>query len=472
MMNAYYNNNNSFNNYSETSLNPIQENPAAICRPAPMPKTKKKTGSSKIVAMALCFSLLGGALGTGGTYLALNNSGKNTPAAVAESSSQTENEPVVLNTAKPIQTNTDDQKTSAETADNKSGLMTASEVYKKNVNSTVGITTSINTNYFGYKTTSAASGSGFIISKDGYIVTNHHVIDDANKITVTLYNGKKYEAELIGSDESNDVAVLKIDADDLTPVTLGSSSDLEVGNDVAAIGNPLGELTFSLTSGVVSALDRTVTTSNSTMTLIQTDAAINSGNSGGALFNMYGEVVGITNAKYSSSGSGSASIDNIGFAIPIDNVKSIINSLINNGYAATAYIGVGAADASADQTGSEITEGAVVKKVYEDSPAEKAGIKVGDIITEVGSKKIKNSGELTSAVKASNKGDQLVCKVYRDGSYTEITVTVGEKKTDSSDTDNTDKQKNNSQQYSGRQRGNSSDDPFGDFGDFGDLPLY
>ncbi len=348
--------------------------------------------------------------------------------------------------------------------------MTASELYKANVNSTVGITTSINTNYFGYKTTAAASGSGFIISKDGYIVTNHHVIEDATKITVTLYNGKKYEAELVGSDESNDIAVLKIDADDLAPVTLGSSSSLEVGDDVAAIGNPLGELTFSLTKGVVSALDRTVTIENKVMTLIQTDTAINSGNSGGALFNMNGEVIGITNARCSSSGSG-YSVDNLCFAIPIDSVKAIINSLVDNGYAAVPYIGVGTQNVSSDSTNAEVTDGAVVKKVYEDSPAEAAGFKEGDIITEVNGKKIKTSGELTSTIKASSKGDKLECKVYRDGSYIDITVTVGEKKSESS---NDDDEQDNKQQYSYRQRSGGSDDPYSGydyFDDFGDFPF-
>jgi serine protease Do len=336
--------------------------------------------------------------------------------------------------------------------------MTAAEVYKANVNSTVGITTSINTNYFGYKTTAAASGSGFIISSDGYIVTNHHVIDDANKITVTLYDGKKYEGELVGSNESNDITVVKIDAQGLTPVKLGSSGELNVGDEVAAIGNPLGELTFSLTKGVVSALDRTITAENTTMSLIQTDAAINAGNSGGALFNMKGEVVGVTNAKYSSSGMGTASIDNIGFAIPIDNVKSIINSLIKNGYAASPYIGVGVAVSSA-QSESEVS-GAVIKKVYDDSPAQQAGIKEGDIITEVNGKKIKNGSELTSYVKTTSKGDKMVCKVDRDGTTLEVTITVDEKESASQSDQST------------QERSKNSSGSIDDYDIFGNFPLY
>ncbi len=453
-MNAYY-------DYS----NIPQENTNVIYQPAPQKQGKKSGG--KIAALALCFSLLGGAIGTGGTYLAMSNSDKPTSvvASQSDSESKSEKDTVLLANSKPAQTVTD-------TAASKSTKLTAAEVYKANVNSTVGITTSINTNYLGYKTTAAASGSGFIISKDGYIVTNHHVIEDANKITVSLYNGKKYEAELIGSDESSDVAVLKIDANDLTPVTLGSSAALNVGDEVAAIGNPLGELTFSLTTGVVSALDRSVTTENSTMTLIQTDAAINSGNSGGALFNMYGEVIGITNAKYSSSGTTGASIDNIGFAIPINSAKAIINSLINNGYVVKPYIGIAATDVGDEQDGGSISEGAVIKKIYDNSPAESSGLKVDDIITEVNGKAIKSSGELTSIVKGSSKGDKLVCKVYRDGSYTEVTITVGETSQEQEQPETEKTEKNES---SRKQGSSGSVDPFGDDDDydyFGSFPRY
>ena len=168
-------------------------------------------------------------------------------------------------------------------------IMTPAEVYAANVNSTVGITTSITTNYWGYKTTAAASGSGFIFSSNGYILTNFHVVENSDTITVSLYDGSSYDAELIGYDAQNDVAVLKIEAENLTPVVLGNSDNLNVGDDVVAIGNPLGELTFSLTAGVVSAKDREITmASGATMRLIQTDCAINSGNSGGALLNLYG----------------------------------------------------------------------------------------------------------------------------------------------------------------------------------------
>ena len=280
-------------------------------------------------------------------------------------------------------------------------LMTPAEVYAANVNSTVGITTSVTTNFWGFQTTSAASGSGFILTADGYVLTNYHVIESSNSISVTLYDGKSYDAVLIGYDESSDIAVLKIDAEGLTPVVLGDSDNLNVGDSVVAIGNPLGELTFSLTSGAVSALNREITLSNSvTMNLIQTDCAINSGNSGGALFNLYGEVIGITNAKYSGSGSG-ASIDNIGFAIPINHVRGIVESIIENGYVAKPYIGVIVSDVSEETMGYGLPAGAAVKAVSEDSPAEKAGLQVNDIITAVNGKEISGRTGLSEAVSAA-----------------------------------------------------------------------
>ena len=305
-------------------------------------------------------------------------------------------------------------------------LMTPAEVYAANVNSTVGITTSVTTNFWGFQTTSAASGSGFILTADGYVLTNYHVIESSNSISVTLYDGKSYDAVLIGYDESSDIAVLKIDAEGLTPVVLGDSDNLNVGDSVVAIGNPLGELTFSLTSGAVSALNREITLSNSvTMNLIQTDCAINSGNSGGALFNLYGEVIGITNAKYSGSGSG-ASIDNIGFAIPINHVRGIVESIIENGYVAKPYIGVTVSDVSEETMGYGLPAGAAVKAVSEDSPAEKAGLQVNDIITAVNGKEISGRTGLSEAVSAASVGDTLTLTVYRQGKTISAEVTVGE----------------------------------------------
>ena len=220
----------------------------------------------------------------------------------------------------------------SQTAFAESAELSAPDLYEQNVNSTVGITISgETTSRYGYGYTFQASGSGFIITSDGYILTNYHVISGSKTVTVATYDHKTYDATVIGYDSSNDIAVLKIDAEGLKPVTLGDSDTLRVGETVYAIGNPLGELTFSLTSGIISALSRNVRTeAGTTMSLIQTDCAINSGNSGGALFNTRGEVIGITNAKYSSSSSSEAEIDNIGFAIPINSVTRIVTSIIRS----------------------------------------------------------------------------------------------------------------------------------------------
>ena len=310
-----------------------------------------------------------------------------------------------------------------------SKIMTAAEVYALNVNSTVGITTSITTtNYWGYSTTSAAAGSGFIYSTDGYIVTNYHVVEDSDSITVSFYNGSTVKAELVGYDENNDVAVLKVDAKNLTPVVLGNSDDLNVGDSVVAIGNPLGELTFSLTAGTVSALDREVTFSGGiTMNLIQTDCAINSGNSGGALFNLYGEVIGVTNAKYSGNSSSGATIDNIGFAIPMNHVRPIVDSIIQHGYVITPYIGVSVADVSNEALGYGTPEGASIQGVVKDGPAAQAGLQTSDIVTHINGTAISGAADLKKAITNSTPGDVLKLTVYRKGETIELTLTVGQK---------------------------------------------
>ena len=411
-MNTNYN---PYENYDQNQY--MQENyggylPAPVPMPEPTP-VKKKSGAGKTIALALCCSLLGGIVGASGVFFGT--------AALRGSEAYPSYSPSTILEGNRVKTplnithvNTDEK-------------LTASEIYAQNVNSTVGITTSISTNFFGYRTTSAASGSGFILSSDGYIITNRHVIEGASTVKVTMYDDTSYEAVIVGSDESNDIAVLKIEADGLTPVVLGSSDMLNVGDDVVAIGNPLGELTFSQTKGTVSALGREITmSSGNSMTLIQTDCAINSGNSGGALFNMYGEVVGITNAKYSNSGLAEASIDNIGFAIPIDNVKNIIMSIIEKGYVAKPYIGVSIENVSDEMQGFGLPQGAVIRSVAGGSPADKAGLRVNDIVTAVNGEPITGSSDLKAKVSESDIGAELSLTVYRQGESVELTLTVGE----------------------------------------------
>ena len=319
----------------------------------------------------------------------------------------------------------------AQTAFAESAELSPADLYEQNVNSTVGITISGETSSrYGYGYTYQASGSGFIISNDGYILTNYHVISGSKTVTVATYDHETYDAQIIGYDESNDIAVLKIDAENLKPVNLGDSDTLRVGDSVYAIGNPLGELTFSLTGGIVSALSRNVRTeAGTTMSLIQTDCAINSGNSGGALFNTRGEVIGITNAKYSSSGmSSEAEIDNIGFAISINSVKRIVTSIIENGYVLKPYIGVSVSPLS-DETANiiGIKAGAVVQDVTADAPADKAGIKTHDVIVKVGDTDINDSNDLVQVISKANPGDVLTFYIYRQGQEITLDVEIGSK---------------------------------------------
>ena len=378
------------------------------------PKKKQHRGGAWVVALALCFALLGGAIG-GGTVWFLTRD--NTTSAGGSSSTtiqqgRHENVTVDIN--------------EIETGK----LMTAAEVYAKNVNSTVGIQTSItSTNLWGQQTTSAASGSGFILTADGYIVTNYHVIQNANSVTVSTYGGTSYSAKIVGYDESNDLAVLKIEATGLSPVVLGSSEKLNVGDTVLAIGNPLGELTFSLTTGVVSALNREVTFSGGTvMDLLQTDCAINSGNSGGALFNLYGEVVGITNAKYSGSSSSGASIDNIAFAIPIDSVRAIVESIIEKGYYAKPVIGVSVTDVDENSRQLGIPAGAWVKGVTAGGAAEAAGIQTNDVITAINGTEISGVSDLKRILAKASAGDELSLVIWRKNQSVTIVVVVREAK--------------------------------------------
>ena len=382
---------------------PVQPEPPIQAAPK-----KKKSMGPKLVALSLCFALVGGV--AGGAGVLWYTSGKSP----------------VNNTSNALMGNRENSVIALNSVDTGKEL-TAAEVYAQNVRSTVGITTSITTNFWGYQTVNAASGSGFIVTDDGYILTNYHVVEGANSITVSMYEGQTYEAELVGYDAANDVAVLKIEAEGLTPVVLGDSDNLNVGDNVVAIGNPLGELTFSLTSGAISSLNRNITMSNgSTMNLLQTDCAINSGNSGGALFNMYGEVIGITNAKYSSNGGGEASIDNIGFAIPINLAWEIAQSIIEKGYVSTPYIGVTVSDVGQQFQNYGLPQGAAVQSVVEGGPAEKAGLQANDIITHIGGEEITGYAQLSQYIREAGVGGQLKLTVFRQGETLEITVTIGE----------------------------------------------
>ena len=387
----------------------------------PSQKKHKKSGAGKAVALVLVCALVSGCMGVGGAFLGSSLVRQGQPETVLSDGVSTVMKGVRETSVLQIQ-QIDSSKT-----------LTAAEVYAANVNSTVGIVTSaVTTNFWGQRTTSAAAGSGFLFTDDGYILTNYHVVQGADSVTVSTYDGTKYDAKIIGFDESNDVAVLKIDAEGLTPVVIGNSDQLNVGDSVVAIGNPLGELTFSLTSGTVSALDREVTMSSGiSMELIQTDCAINSGNSGGALFNMHGEVVGITNAKYSGSSGSGASIDNIAFAIPINDVYSIVTSIIEKGYIEKPYIGVSVLDVSDETQKYGLPKGASVQTVTDDGPAKAAGLQVNDIITKVDDTEITGSSDLVKTIGQCKPGQEITLTVYRQGQTLELKVTVARKVQDS-----------------------------------------
>lgn len=377
----------------------------------PMPRKDRR--GIKMAALGLVCALLGGLAGGAAVRFVPGLSGNATtlyeghaPVAVTMANVTTANQP-----------------------------MTGAQVYAANVGSSVGITTElVTTNFWGQTVKGAAAGSGFVVTHDGYILTNYHVIDGASSIQVAFADGTSYPATLVGGEEPNDIAVLKIDADGLTPVVMGDSDNLVVGEQVCAIGNPLGELTFTFTSGYVSAKDRTISMQNGeVMNMLQTDTAINSGNSGGPLFNMYGQVIGITTAKYSSSSSSSASIEGIGFAIPINDVKDMVKDIIEKGYVTgKPNVGIIMSDVSADAQRYGIPAGASVSAVLEGSCGKKAGLQAGDIITAVNDTDVSSSKQLSSLIKEYKAGDTVSLTIYRNGETQTLSVTLDEDTADRS----------------------------------------
>jgi serine protease Do len=306
--------------------------------------------------------------------------------------------------------------------------MTPGQVYAQNVHSVVLISCEITTSIYGQTTTGSSAGSGFILTDNGYIVTNHHVVEDATKITVGTYDGQQYAAKVVGSDATNDVAVLKVEAENLDAVELGSSSALAVGDQVVAIGNPLGKLTATMTAGYVSAKNRDVTTDGRTINMIQTDAAINSGNSGGPLFNMLGQVVGITTAKYSGPSSSGATIEGIGFAIPIDDVLGMVEDLVNYGYVTGAYLGVMVSDMDPEAAAYYgMPVGAYVQEVTPGYCAQRAGLQPKDIIVAVGEYEVKNISGLSRVLRNFKAGDTTTITVSRGGELQVLVITLDEK---------------------------------------------
>ena len=313
---------------------------------------------------------------------------------------------------------------------------TAVGVAQKVLPSIVGIsvTYSVNSPFYGNQGTASAQGSGVIISSDGYILTNNHVVNStstssfyelgkASKITVKLYNDDtEYEAKIIGTDEQTDLAVIKIDKDNLTAAELGDSDSVQVGEFCMALGNPLG-LGSTVTDGIISAVNRTVTDEDgNSYKAIQTNAAINSGNSGGALVNSKGQVIGINTLKVSGEG-----VEGVGFAIPINSTKDITDQLIEYNKVKRPYLGIGGIEVDESTAkANNLTVGIYVKTLENFSAAEKAGIKVGDVIIKAEGKDIETMDELNEIKNAKKIGDKMTLTIWRDGKTQDITVTLQE----------------------------------------------
>lgn len=374
------------------------------------PKEKKSEARNgrilKLICVCLVCALVGGLVGGFVSWSALKS---RLPSASSD---------------KPIVPSVETKNVSNETA-------TANDIYSVGCRQTVGISLEVTSaNIFGQTSASAVAGTGFIITSDGYIMTNYHVIEPAYennyKITVLFKDGTSYEASIAGFEEDGDIAVLKIDANDLSPVTVGNSDNIAVGDSVFAIGHPLGELDFSMTSGRVSALDRSITADRNSapINMFQFDAAINSGNSGGPVFNESGEVIGIATAKVGSSG-----VEGLGFAIPINDAADIANELITKGYVSgKAYLGV---DIDTRYTSVyaqyyNLPEGAYVYNVESGSCAEKCGLAAGDIITQLGDNSIGSYSDLNAAIKQFKSGESVEIVVYRANEYVTLTVTFDE----------------------------------------------
>ena len=401
-------------------------------RPAEQKKARKN-GKAGFVALAVVggillstgFGFIGSALGN--QYFAPTES-----TTITQNSSDTANgtnAPTVI--YKGV-----DTVTTSTTADG--GDLTSAQVAAMVKDSVVEINTEYTTVSLWYQYVSGGAGSGVIISEDGYIITNNHVICGsdgttiAEKITVRLTDGSEYDATVIGTDADADIAILKIDKTGLTPAVMGDSDKLSVGEDVIAVGNPLGELGGSVTNGIISALDREISVNGVEMNLLQTNAAVNPGNSGGGLFNMRGELIGVVNAK--SSGDG---VEGLGFAIPVNDALNVAEQLMEYGYVkGKVVIGIGLVDITDASMarylglsgyGTYITE---VTEGYNDDV-----LQVGDRIISVNGEEISSREDVTAIVKKASVGDKLTFQVSRQGKITEVEVTCYEKVPESAETE-------------------------------------
>ena len=406
----------------ETTVPPRYYTPPEKPQKEAKPARKNGVGLGALIAACLICALLGG-LGGG----ALVGSMVDNRVDALEQSLSERAAAESLNTVPALASGS----TVSASADG--SAMSAGDIYDLACQQVVGVTTDVTfTNFFGMTSSAAVKGSGFIISEDGYILTNFHVVEDALRgdldINVILHDGTRYKAEYVGGEQDNDVAVLKIDATGLNAATLGDSDALRVGDAVFAVGNPTGELDFSMTSGRVSAKDRLIRTETSPagVTMFQVDAPINSGNSGGPVYNDQGQVVGIVTAKPASTG-----IDGIGFAIPVNDARVIAHDLLTTGYVTgKAHLGV-----TVNRNYNEMYAqyygwpmGVYIDDVTPGSCAAKAGIEAGDIITTVDGTEVKSYDELRSVIRRHHAGDSVDIEIYRADEARTVTVVLDEEK--------------------------------------------
>ena len=395
----------------------FHEAPAA--EPAKKPRKRKKD-HSKMARSAVAL-VLAAAMGFAGGFVGarVGNTGSKVVIQQVEKSSGSDS-------------------SSASGSTLSSGGMTTAQVAEMVSPSVVVITTEqvvySQWSWYGQNQVESGAGSGVVISSDGYILTCAHVVSGASQITVTI-DDTDYTATVVGEDDTSDVAVLKIDATGLTPATVGDSDSLSVGDNVLAVGNPLGELGGTVTSGIVSALNRSVTiqgtSSTNTMSLIQMDASVSPGNSGGGLFNMNGELVGIVNAKSSDSDA-----EGLGFAIPVNDAVKVAQELLENGYVTgRPYLGISYYAVTDAQTAAQLgvnAYGVYIVEVVKGGPADKAGLQAGDRIVSMDGSEVATQSDLGTLMQNHKAGDTIEITVARGGQMQTVTVTLGEKGADNS----------------------------------------
>lgn len=388
------------------------------------PAAKRHVGLSGAIALCLVCALLGGCLGAGISAWTSNSRFEKLEAALEENAKADAETSAALTAAEQRQSAGVSPVASA------AGYMSPAQIYHQACSQVVGITTKVTTQSFFGTQTGTVSGSGFILSEDGYILTNYHVVEDAYEgnlpITVVLYDGSSYEARIVGKEDVNDLAVLKIEASGLQPAVLGDSDEMQVGDEIYVVGNPLGELEFSMSTGHVSALNRSITTEGaSDIPMFQLDAAVNHGNSGGPVYNTRGEVVGIVTAKNSGS-----DVEGLGFAIPSSDAMRIAEDLVTKGYVTgKAYLGIWTDERYNAMVAQyyNMPLGAYVADVSKGSAADKAGLTAGDIITALDDTAIQSPSELRSAIRQYNAGDSAELTYFHAGESRTVTIVFDER---------------------------------------------